>query len=91
MRARRYGTALATSTLPPTLTAVASLLPDLQMFKWTPVPFVPFFERATVKQIGEMPNFVILPFSDQRNGSPGPSIKWRVEAHFQASAGGQPR
>ena len=45
------------------LLAIALLFPDLKRFKWSPIPFTPFFERENLERfLGTTPNVTVLPF-----------------------------
>jgi hypothetical protein len=62
------------------LLAIVFLLPDLQWYQWTPIPFLPFFERKNIEQLfGAVPNLTVLPLVPFPN-TIYPTMIWQFQS-----------
>jgi hypothetical protein len=67
--------------------ACVSLLPNPTMFRWTPLPLVPFFEPNNVEaSLGQNANVIVLPFGNCC-GRPSLIWQWQSGMHFTQSGG----
>jgi hypothetical protein len=67
--------------------ACVSLLPNPTMFRWTPLPLVPFFEPNNVDVLlGRNANVIVLPYGDCC-GRPSLIWQWQSGMRFTQSGG----
>jgi hypothetical protein len=67
--------------------ACVSLLPNPTMFRWTPLPLVPFFEPNNFDtSLGHNPNVIVLPFGNCC-GRPSLIWQWQSGMRFTQSGG----
>jgi hypothetical protein len=67
--------------------ACVSLLPNPTMFRWTPLPLVPFFEPNNVDtSLGHNANVIVLPFGNCC-GRPSLIWQWQSGMRFTQSGG----
>ena len=70
-RTRRYGFCLL---------AIVFLFPNPQWYQWTPIPFLPSFERKNLEQLfGAMPNLIVLPFAPSPT-TRYPTMIWQFQS-----------
>lgn len=66
------------------LIGCVALMPNPDVYPWTPVPVQPFFSAKTIRAVlGPMTNVLILPF-----GGDGPGSIWQIESGMQFTQSG---